>query len=611
MVDKSKKGKKGTISEEDMSALLQRYSVNTVLGLLQEVEQAAGEKIDWREAAKNSATGISSAREYQMLWRHIAYGETLINQLDNDAEPIDDDSDLEHEVEAFPAVGREASVEAAACVKVLIASGYPNNSNLPNNSTIEAPLTINIPNSKAVSASSDGSLLPNIIQGTNISIPVSVQKQPLSSGVTGEKRPNNEVSEVNLPNRRRRRSWSLEEDMKLTASVQKHGERNWANIARWDFKNDRRASELSQRWSSLRKKQGNTKAGTSSQPSETQLAAAHRAMSLALNMPMGDNLKSAAQKNAAGIKIQHQPPKASASPADQQLQRAGPTKPQMLTNRPTMNTISDRDSMVKAAAVAAGARIATPADASSLIEAARSQNVVHITTGGSSVMKSSTTSIGHQLPSNVHFIRNGLAKAPISTFSAPKPNLSETGEAKPAQSRPAKPAASAVLNPIGAVPVSNTTSVKENAAASTPSTKLPGTADNGVVSTSDNEKKELPQSNQIADPVEFSGRAPVEQEPENRSAASDNQSEEVGNNPPSSSGNALKENTEGERASINVSEPISRATDDGIALPSSEVENDGKTSTGGQLTSKETVENPSSNGKREDLPSTSTNGPAI
>lgn len=62
--------------------------MNTVLGLLQEVEQAGGEKIDWREVAKNSATGISNAREYQMLWRHIAYGETLINQVDNDAEPI-------------------------------------------------------------------------------------------------------------------------------------------------------------------------------------------------------------------------------------------------------------------------------------------------------------------------------------------------------------------------------------------------------------------------------------------------------------------------------------------------------------------------------------------
>lgn len=250
----------------------------------------------------------------------------------------------------------------------------------------------------------------------------------------------------------------------------------------------------------------------------------------------------------------------------------------MLANRPSMNPISERDSMVKAAAVAAGARIATPADASSLIEAARSQNVVHITTGGSSVMKSSTTSIAHQLPSNVHFIRNGLAKAPISSYSAPKPNMPETGEAKPAQSHSAKPAPPAVLNPIRAVPVSNATSVTEIAAAPpTPSTKLARTADDAVVSTSGNEKKELGKSNQGADLAEVSGCAPVEQEPEKQPAASGNQSEEAGNNQlsSSSSGNALKANTGGDKASIPVSEPVSQAADDGIALPSSEVE-DGK-----------------------------------
>ncbi|KAL1532352.1 hypothetical protein AAHA92_32375 [Salvia divinorum] len=575
MVDKSKKGKKSTISEDDMSAVLQRYSMETVFALMQEMEQAAGAKIDWAEMAKNSATGISCAREYHMLWRNLAYGEALIDQLDSDAEPmdVDDDSDLEHEVEPSPPVGREASVEAAACVKVLIASGYPNNPQLPNNSTIEAPLTINIPNTKAVCASSDGSHSPNIIRGKNVTISVSVQKQPPSSAVCGEKRPtSNEVPEVSLPSRRRRRSWSLEEDSKLTASVQKHGERNWANIARWDFKNDRRASELSQRWSNLRKKQGNSKGDTSTQRSETQLAAAHRAMNLALDMR---------------IKTQHQPPKASSSSADQPFQRVGPSKPQMLANRPSMSQISERDSMVKAAAVAAGARIATPADASSLIEAARSQNVVHITTGGSSVMKSSTPSTGHQLPSNVHFIRNGLAKASISTYSAPKPNISETGEAKPAQSHSTNLVASTAPNPIGVVAVSNATSVKESAttpAPPTPSAKLPGTADDVVASTS-------------------------EQGPENQSSAPGNHSEEVGTNQLSSSGNATKENTGGDNASVSVSEPVSRATDDGVALPTLEVE--GITNIDGQLTSKGTAENTSTNEKSEDLPSTSTNHPAI
>ncbi|XP_042039670.1 uncharacterized protein LOC121785353 isoform X1 [Salvia splendens] len=603
MVDKSKKS---TISEDDMSAVLQRYSLNTVLALLQEVDQAAaGVKINWREVVKNSATGISGAREYQMLWRHLTYGEPLIDHLDNDAEPLDDDSDLEHEVEPLPAVGREASVEAAACVNVLIASGYPNNPQLPNNSTIEAPLTINIPNTKAVCASSDDSHLSDIIRGTkNVTISVSVQKQPLSSGVSGEKRPNNEVAEVNPPSRKRRRSWTLEEDTKLTASVQNHGERNWENIARWDFKNDRTASELSHRWYILRKKQGNTKGGTSSQPPETQLAAAHRAMNLAIDRPMSDNLKSVSHKATAGIKVQHQTPKASASPADQPFPRVGPSKPQILASRPSVNPISDTDSMIKAAAVAAGARIATPTDASSLIEAARSQNVVHITTG----------SIGHQLPSNVHFIRNGLAKAPISTYSAPKPNILGTGEGKPAQSRSTKPTASAALSPTGAVPVSNAISVKESAALPAlpnPSAKLAVTAVDVVVSTLGNEIKELGKSIQRADQAVVSGCLPVEQEPENRPVASGNQSEEVGNSQPFSSGNALQENTGGDKDSVSVSEPVSRETDDGIALPSLEVEQAGKTNIDGQLTSEGTAENTSTNVTSEDLPSTSKNGAAI
>ncbi|KAL0393866.1 UNVERIFIED_CONTAM: hypothetical protein Slati_4352800 [Sesamum latifolium] len=529
MVDKSRKRKKGSISEEDVSTLLERYSVNTVLALMQEVAQVAGEKIDWHEMVKNTATGISGAREYQMLWRHLAYGETLIDQFDHDADLMDDDSDLEYELEAFPAVGREASAEAAACVKVLIASGYPNDSQLPNNSTIEAPLTINIPNSKALTNPSDSSLLANAMHGRNISIPVSVQKQPLSSGICGEKRPNNGTSGLNMPPRRKRRGWSTEEDMKLTAAVEKYGERNWANIARGDFKNDRKASELSQRWANLRKKQGNLKVGTSSQLSETQLAAAHRAMSLALNMPMGDNLKGASQISTVGMKSQHQSQKASTSPPDQQLGRAGPPKSQVPPKRPTMNPTSTPDSMVKAAAVAAGARIATSADASSLIEAARSQNVVHITTGGSSVMKSSTTSITNQLPSNVHFIRNGLAKAPISTYSAAKPNISRPGEAQQAQGHPIKPAASAVQSkPVVTATVLNVTSGVGTATASTPPITLPKTSEDAVVSTSATEVQELLQRDQDADQAAIPCCDTEEPLPVNQSAALGNQSEEVG-----------------------------------------------------------------------------------
>ena len=46
-----------------------------------------------------------------------------------------------------------------------------------------------------------------------------------------------------------------------------------------------------QRWAIIKKRQGNLTLGTGSQLSEVQLAA-RRAVSLALNMPMGDTLKS-------------------------------------------------------------------------------------------------------------------------------------------------------------------------------------------------------------------------------------------------------------------------------------------------------------------------------
>ncbi|KAL0359212.1 UNVERIFIED_CONTAM: hypothetical protein Sangu_0770600 [Sesamum angustifolium] len=586
MVEKSKTRKKGSIGEEDISAILQRYSVKTVLTLLQEVAKVAGEKIDWGAVVKNTATEISSARECQMLWRHLAYGHTLIDQFDNAPDPMaltgdfdnlmrlcaigrtivdlvvdkvwvaclgDDDSDLEYELEAFPAIARETSVEAAACVKVLIASDYPIDSHLPNNSTIEAPLTINVPRFKALTAASDGTLA-NGIQGTNISIPVSVQKQPLSSGSSGEKRPNNGTSGVNLPPRRKRRGWSTEDDVKLTAAVQKYGERNWADIARGDFDNDRKASELSQRWANLRKKQGNLNVVTGSQLSEAQLAAAHRAMSLALDMPMGDNLKAARQMNSVGTKSQPQSQKASTSPPDQQLGMAGPSKSQVPNKRPSINPTTGPDSMIKAAAVAAGARIATATDASSIIEAARSQNVVHIITGGSSVMKSSTTSTSNQLPSNVHFIRNGLTKSPISTYSAtPSSRSTEAQQAQGISIRPAEPAVQP--NPVGSTRVLNTSS--------TPSIGATKTAEVAVVSTSSSEMKELAQRDQSADLANVSDSVQADQISENQSAPLGSQSKEkVDVHQTSTSGNVLRGNTEGNQPSASLRNPISQTQDD-------------------------------------------------
>ncbi|KAL6983124.1 hypothetical protein U1Q18_016518 [Sarracenia purpurea var. burkii] len=288
MVEKSKKQKKGTISEDDAYTLLQRYSPTKVLALLGEVAQVPDVKIDWNELVKKTSTGISNAREYQMLWRHLAYRDTLADGLDNGAEPLDDDSDLDYELEAFPPVGGEASTEAAAYVKVMIASGLQSDTNLPNGSIVEAPLTINIPNCYSYRAPSENSQQ----QGTNITVPVYVQKQPLPTVSSAEGFDVNGLASSNLPPRRKRKPWSAAEDLELIAAVQKCGEGNWANILKGDFKGDRTASQLSQRWANIKKRKGNLNLGGGSQLSEAQLAA-RRAVSLALNMPMVDNLTAA------------------------------------------------------------------------------------------------------------------------------------------------------------------------------------------------------------------------------------------------------------------------------------------------------------------------------
>ncbi|MCD7448225.1 hypothetical protein HAX54_039986 [Datura stramonium] len=422
MFEKTKK-QKCFVTEEDISTLLQRYPATTVLGMLQEVGQIADEKIDWNALVRKSTTGITNAREYQMLWRHLAYRHSLVDKLDDGAQPLDDDSDLEYELEAFPAVSGEASAEAAACVKVLSASGVPNDANMINGSTVEAPLTINIPNGQASRTGMDNSLHGTFMHGTNITVPVAVQKQPLSTAAAAEGLDTHGPACANLPPRRKRKPWSAAEDMELIAAVQKCGEGNWANILKGDFKGDRTASQLSQRWAIIRKRQG-TMVGNGSQLSEAQLAA-RRAMSLALNMPMGDNLKAASPigagvgPNSGGGNSNSTHPVAAdfASGGAQSQHQQDPlsSKPRIVPQKPAPKTSTSPDSMVKVAAVAAGARIATSTNSASLPKTALQ------VPGGGPAVKSSALGNTNGLPSNVHFIRTGLVSHSASPSNASRP----------------------------------------------------------------------------------------------------------------------------------------------------------------------------------------------
>ncbi|WOH02715.1 hypothetical protein DCAR_0522104 [Daucus carota subsp. sativus] len=519
MIENTKKRKRGFISEEDIAIVLQRYSPTTVLALLQELSRVADEKFDWNEMVRKTSTGISNPREYQMLWRRLAYNTSLVEVLDEEVEPLDDDSDLDYEIEALPNVTPEASAEAVACVKVLAASGMPSSSTVPNGSTVEAPLTIKIPSGQAARVSSESLHPSSFVRGrTNITVPVSVQKQPTST----EGLDTDGLAGGNPPPRRRRKPWSAAEDLELIAAVKKCGEGNWANILKGDFKSERSASQLSQRWNIIRKRKGNSNLGRNSQLSEAQLAA-RRAVSLALNMPMTDKLKASFSsgstslaimpsnsihcdaETSAGIKSEPQSevdslptvtPRSNISYPDsvptiaQRSGILGPAAKQDLVKTATQQSIAAGVSskarinlkaqsmkhspgpdgeLVKAAAVAAGARIATPSDAASLLRAAQAKNAVRIMpAGGASVGAGS----GNSLPSNVHYIRTGLATT-FSTYSTVPPSVSRSTSSQHIQGHSVKQAiVQGIQSQRHASPKLNVSSERNKAVTSGPVIKI-------------------------------------------------------------------------------------------------------------------------------------------
>lgn len=96
-----------------------------------------------------------------------------------------------------------------------------------------------------------------------------------------------------------------------------------------------------------------------------------------------------------------------------------PPKSEVLSERPTT----------------AGARVATRADASSVI--APSQNIVHITTGPTSVTSPSTATMKNQLPSNTR--HHGPTNAQASTFPSTATTLKRS-DAKEAHGKVVKSA---------------------------------------------------------------------------------------------------------------------------------------------------------------------------
>ncbi|XP_014630055.1 uncharacterized protein [Glycine max] len=417
-----KKNKKVSFTEEDAVTLMQRYDATTVFTLLQEVAHYPHPKIDWCELVKKSATEISNAREYQMLWRHLAYRHSLPEIFEDGDEPLphfqDDDSDLECELEAFPPVSVECASEAAACVKVMIASRTLSES-APSSSTIEAPLTINVPVCHSSRTPIENSQPSNLMQGTSIIFPVTVQRQTLPTISSTDGIETKGIVGGNMASKRKRKAWSEEEDMQLRAAVQRWGEGNWATMAKGDdFPIKRSATQLAQRWSILRKKDGCTNTGTitSTQYTTAEQLATRHSLSLALDMPfkkltapgMTDVKPSTSVKNQAQIRNTTEKVSSSLVPPQQPSQQAllGSSdlhaKSKLADEKPVLkgNLISDH--VVKSATATLGTRVDPLSNTISQIKVAQVKNATDTKPAVSSLTKPSISTNLPSDPKNKH-----------------------------------------------------------------------------------------------------------------------------------------------------------------------------------------------------------------
>ncbi|AQK71631.1 uncharacterized protein [Zea mays] len=415
------KGKRKRHLSEDDVCLLQRYNPGTILTALQEVAQhAEGRIIDWRAVVAKSATGITSAREYQMLWRYLAYHHDLNESIEAGDLPLGDDSDLELELEPNPSETKEALSEASALAKALIsrssreqASGHRINLDVP---------ALNTQNEKIVRVPSKQ--LAQSHRVTNVTCPVSNPKQ-LSHIVPS---PTHLDPNGASKKRKKAKAWSKEEDADLAAGVQKYGEGNWEVILhKCNFDNTRTPDQLSQRWA-LKRPGGSTKPASTKHASvgSEERSATIKALHLAVGpMPVSSALRSGREQSiqhkstafapkmpqvrsavtpslAPALALPVQPLRVAAevqSPLRHGQQAPGQGAPPKLSNasnntrkkQAALPNSTFSPSSIQAAAIAAGGRLATASTAANLLKAAQSKNAVHIRSLGATSLKSSAS----------------------------------------------------------------------------------------------------------------------------------------------------------------------------------------------------------------------------
>ncbi|MED6172383.1 hypothetical protein PIB30_049592 [Stylosanthes scabra] len=401
-----------------------------------------------------------------MVWRHLAYRHALAENLEDGAEPLDDDSDLECELEVSPPVSAESVSEAAACVKVMVASRTLSEST-PSSSTIEAPLTITVPVCHSSKTPSESSHSSNLMQGTNAIFPVTVQRQTLPTAPSTDGIEAKGLGGGNMASKRKRKAWSEEEDIQLRAAVQRFGEGNWANMAKGDnFPIKRSPTQLAQRWSILRKKDGTVNSGsvvTSTTYTTAEQLATRHSLSLALDMPfkkltaLGTTDQAKTSLNSSKIQVQR-----NATTTTTQSSLEPPHKQSILKGNPISNP------GLKATAVAVGARIVSPSNMTSQLKVAQARNAVPATNislakPSTSTGLSSESEVQAHTGSSVSHVLPQSGRVPSQSSPAPSQSIAAI-TSPPSSSSTVKAASSTVSEKDKLVtPLVNKVPIKQEA----------------------------------------------------------------------------------------------------------------------------------------------------
>ncbi|XP_024383369.1 uncharacterized protein [Physcomitrium patens] len=225
-------------ADTDLAPLVKRYSASTIVTMLREIARCKSPKLDWVMLCKSTVTGITNPKEYQAVWRSLAYRAELEDSFEDNEAPLDDDSDLDVELDPVPTVSAAVAESISSFVKTDLQQ-HEHDELMEHNAGQagvghQAADNAVVNKQQCAATHGESAAILSCSTSTKAAYPAAVMNQSDA--------------------RKRRRLWTPEEDLALIAAVDKYGEGNWTTVLKNHYDFDRSASQLSQRWALIRKR---------------------------------------------------------------------------------------------------------------------------------------------------------------------------------------------------------------------------------------------------------------------------------------------------------------------------------------------------------------------